>query len=95
MPPSIQDAGLPKVLSESFSEHPRLRGHVHLPETVTTMYCWDAGVGVGAPAGCEGVGVAGSSVTYCFWLPGGCAWGWGLCNSVTYWGWGVAAAAGG
>lgn len=72
-----------------------LQAHVHLPETVTTMYCWDAGDGVGAPAGCEGVGVAGSSVTYCFWLPGGCAWGWGLCNSVTYWGWGVAAVAGG
>lgn len=74
---------------------PWLRAHVHLPETVTTMYCWDAGDGVGAPAGCGGVGVAGSSVTYCFWLPGGCAWGWGLCNSVTYWGWGVAAVAGG
>lgn len=59
------------------------------------MYCWDAGDGVGAPAGCEGVGAAGSSVTYGFWLPGGCAWGCGFCSSVTYWGWGVAAVAGG
>jgi hypothetical protein len=59
------------------------------------MYCWVAGDGVGAPVGCEGVGAAGSSVTYCFWLPGGCAWGWGLCSSVTYWVWGVALAAGG
>ena len=59
------------------------------------MYCWDAGDGVGAPAGCEGVGAAGSSVTYGFWLPGGCAWGCGFCSSVTYWGWGVAAVAAG
>lgn len=59
------------------------------------MYCWATGAGAGAPAGCEGVGAAGSSVTYCFWLPGGCAWGWGLCSSVTYWGWGVAVVAGG
>ena len=59
------------------------------------MYCWDAGDGVGAPAGCEGVGAAGSSVTYGFWLPGGCAWGCGFCSSVTYWGWGVAAGGGG
>lgn len=59
------------------------------------MYCWDPGDGVGPPAGCEGVGAAGRSVTYCFWLPGGCAWGWGFCSSVTYWGWGVAGGWGG
>lgn len=93
--PHIQKARLPQTPAGVVHRVSWLRARVHLPETVTTMYCWDAGDGVGAPAGCEGVGAAGSSVTYGFWLPGGCAWGCGFCSSVTYWGWGVAAVAGG
>ena len=57
--PHIQKARLPQTPAGVVHRVPWLRARVHLPETVTTMYCWDAGDGVGAPAGCEGVGAAG------------------------------------
>ena len=56
--PHIHKARLPQTLAGVVHRVPWLRARVHLPETVTTMYCWDAGDGVGAPAGCEGVGAA-------------------------------------